>query len=222
MSGKKKRTITSRDLSTMTFIVLALCGAASVMMFGPVRHRETQANLALEEAHRAAQLAPSLLIESVAWREEEARGKAMQDYVAKHSTGAIDSAALTQRLYDMATICGLELSRIRPSAKHINAGKNADGASKSAPQAALRVSLDTTADYQAVVRFLDSLETDFGFVRIETVRLTPVTSAGKPLVRATIESVHFAFDPALAEPKLTPEGMTTMSLQTMATPGGQP
>ena len=146
------------------------------------------------------QTVPTLTVDSVAWRDTEARGSALQQRIAAHSQGAIDSAALTQRLYDTATACGLALTRIQPAAQRIAPTLRPDGTPEAAPQTALRVALDTTAPYEAVVRFLDVLEHDLGFVRIESVRLAPVSPEGLPSVRATIETVHFGFDPALAEP----------------------
>ena len=170
------------------------------MMIGPTRDAIDKARGDFATAQRAVQEAPALTVASVAWKKTEARGAALQDLVIASSEGALDSAELTQRLYDTAAECGLTLTRIQPSSQRISSVMRPDGTPDAAPQAALRVSLDTTASYDAVVRFLDVLERDLGFVRIESVRLTPVSPDGVQSVRATIETVHFAFVPALAEP----------------------
>ena len=214
MTDAKRSGLTSRDLTTMTFIVLTVAGAASMMLFGPAQASVGEAHAELQEANRSAQAAPTLLVESAAWQVTTTRSKAMRAHIAKHSANATDSAALTQTLYDIAAQNGLELTRIQPSSGRqlasIAASAKEDPAAVT-PTATLRVALDTTAPYDAVVTFLEALERDLGFVRLESVRLTPVTSDGAPLVRAIIESVHFAFDPEAVEPRQDTEmaGLTT-------------
>lgn len=70
----------------------------------------------------------------------------------------------------------------------------------------LEFSMSTVSHYLDLIRFVDALQSSSGYTVIKSVKVEPADDAAPDRVRATIETVHLAFDTSRVVVARKPEG----------------
>lgn len=203
------RRISPRDLLAPCIIAGAAMLGFSLLVLGPTRsaHQELQATIERERSLAASAESFASQMPALS-RAASASAAALRD-IDTRSSPARDAASLTALIDRLASESHVIVLRTQPrdAMPALPAAKEGETAVR--PQAAVAVSIDAAGEYEQVSSFIHRLQTQSGFARVPSVRLTPDDS-NPGLVRASIASLHFAFSPPTIQQTAASEGAQTV------------
>ncbi len=176
-----------RDFLAQVIIVGAVCAGLPLLALAPMKESAAvaQAELAAArteatETYTSPQEIPKKLRNRVDW-------------ISNMSAVSGDPSEVYNRIAKLASTNDVRVDRITPSRS--GAGRLRE-VGMNAP---LRHTIDAIGAFADVARFINALESDTGFCAIDSMRISPLQGQGEHQVRATVQVLHYAFDPYVVE-----------------------
>jgi hypothetical protein len=205
-----------RELIAHAVIVSGIVFGAAAMLIAP--RLEEQAS---RHAQLAAAQAEAQAIAERARLQHEAQGvikqvSRIEEAIETRSAQASDEIALHRAYHDAADRYGLSIERFDPSPiNRAPSRRRGDkkGPELPSPQFASTVRIDATGTLDAVIEFVEFISGHAGFVKFESLRITPDSETVASGVRLSLETEHYSFaipDPesmASADPSADGEGL---------------
>lgn len=190
----------NRALASQGIIVLAVCVGGYMVLVDPARRQAAaaagQAESIAAQVREAESLRDQVPMLSAALEKTK---KDVKD-IAESGKLARDERELFAAVMAMADGTGIRVEQLSPAKTATVSADSAD-----ARDTVVAYSITATGNYGQVAAFLRGLRTGLGFTNLRSVRLTPTPEENAPVVRAVIETEHFAFDPAPAAPAADPK-----------------
>lgn len=184
MNGAESSPI--RSLASLGVIVAGAIIGLHLVAGEPIRQRA-------ERAHRAVETAQSRLNEMTdpaplgrgdAATLAEMRRRAR--VIAEQSARGADQLRVYGVVTAIANDCAVQIDRMEPAP---------GGASESDERVrAQAYEISAVATFPAIVAFLERLQRDAGYARVTGFVVEPESQEGRPTLRATIRTMHYAFD----------------------------
>ncbi|MFG0274030.1 MAG: hypothetical protein ACF8QF_03125 [Phycisphaerales bacterium] len=180
-----------RDLVSLGVIVAGAVVGLHLVAGEPVRQRA-------ERAQRAVQAAQARLNEVVnptplgvgeAATLSEMRRRARE--IADESARGADQLRVYGAVTTIASECAVQIDRMEPAS-----GGSAMSDDHVRAQA---YEISAVATFPAIVSFIDRLQHDAGYTRVTGFSVEPEPQGGRPTLRVTIRTLHYAFDLGEAE-----------------------
>lgn len=189
----------------------------------PLHAEQRDAVSQLEEAQSLAARAGELSARMPALTAERAAFARDAALICERSAPARDTARLNAGIEDIAAKAGVEVERTQPREPAALAGASTRAAPAATdpgatpdiqPDAVAGFALDVVGSYAGLASFVRALESDLGFTRVVSLRVTP-EGEYQDRVRASITTAHFAFSlpkpAAPGEPTDAPDGIPTIT-----------
>ncbi|MDZ4685933.1 MAG: hypothetical protein SH850_12770 [Planctomycetaceae bacterium] len=192
-------------------IGLMVCGAVQMFLIGPAegRARKLQAEAdAISGPNDASSALNADQLNSMI-----AAARLAAEKVSSLSQPARDEAELFGRLMDLASTAGVRVDSLQPTGDSGPAARGfanpaappstplAAATDPSAPPVApppadlhVGYAMVVTAPYAKIIEFLQQIPVAIGFSVVHSVKIEGGDSSGPGLIRARIETEHFAFD----------------------------
>jgi hypothetical protein len=185
-----------RELVSLGVIIAGCVVGLHLLVGEPLRQRaERTLGAVIEAQNRLDEIAgPLSMTTHEAAMLDVMRTRAREIAVA--NTHATDQLRVYGVVTDIAGACGVQIDRMEPAS---GASAGAEGARAQAYE------ISAVAPFPALVEFLDRVQRDAGFTIVTDFSFEPEARDGRPLLRATIRTVHYAFDLGEAT-DLTPGG----------------
>lgn len=193
-----------RGLMAQVVIGGAVLAGISMGVLDPLRTAREDAMSQLEKAEMLARHAGEYAQRMPELSRERAEIEAKLSTMRERSEPARDAAALNARMEELAATAGVRLQRTQPREALSALSKDPPRATTDPatsdqpatasvkPDAVLGFTIDATGSYAGMTRFIEGLERNLGYTRVDSVRIAP-DSETEDRVRATISTVHFAF-----------------------------
>ncbi len=190
-----------RNLIAQGSIALAVCFGGYMLFAEPAR-----TSLAEERARTAALEAQVKEAEAIQQQVPQltaalAAATAESDDIKRRGELARDERLLYSALVAAAERHRVQIDQLnpaklaRPSAR---AGSPEEAAARN--DAAIAFSISATGAYADIAGFVESLQSDLGYSLVRSLSMAPRAETHTDVVRATIETAHFYFDPTPAGP----------------------
>ena len=173
-----------RELVSLGVIVAGCVVGLHLLVGEPLRERaERTMGAVIEAQDRLDEIAgPSSMTTREAAMLDAMRSRARQ--IAEANTHATDQLRVYGVVTDIAGACGVQIDRMEP----MSGAGGGEGAGAQAYE------ISAVAPFPALVEFLDRVQRDAGFTIVTEFSFEPEAREGRPVLRTTIRTVHFAFD----------------------------
>jgi hypothetical protein len=175
-----------RSVLSLAVIVAGAIVGLHLVAGEPIRQRAERAHRAVEAAqwrlNEVADPTPLAAGDAATLAEMRRRARAIADLSARSA----DQLRVYGVVTAIANECAVQIERMEPAP---------GGAYESNERVrAQAYEISAIATFPAVVEFLDRLQRDAGYARVTGFALEPESLGGRPTLRATIRTLHYAFD----------------------------
>lgn len=185
-------TIFDRRILVRGAILGTTCAAAWLLLIAP-RRAELAELRAIESARRAEIEAGIDQMDTVALQTRKLEVIAYADEFKQLATPLADAGVLQREIRSLADACGVRLTRITPSKLAIS-NEAAQAAIEGVSGYYVGLTLDVAGPYASVAAFLEQLQTDVGFGKVDSYQIieSAASEGNGHYARAIIRSQHFA------------------------------
>jgi len=174
-----------RELVSLGVIVAGCVVGLHMLVGEPMRERaELTLGAVVEAQDRLDEIAgPMSMTTHEAAMLDVMRARARE--IAEANGHATDQLRVYGVVTDIAGAAGVQIDRMEPTA---GASTTGDGARAQAYE------ISAVAGFPSLVEFLDRVQREAGFTIVTDFSFEPEVRDGRALLRATIRTVHYAFD----------------------------
>lgn len=185
-----------RELLAHAVIVSGILFGAAAMLIAPRLDEQTSRNAELA----AAQAEMQAIAERARLQEQAAavieQVSAIEKALEARSSQASDEIALHRVYHDTAARFGLSIERfdpspIQPASSRRRDSEKTDDLPKPVFASTVRIDADGTLD--SVVEFIEFISSHAGFVKFESIRITPDGEGTPSGVRLSLQTEHYCF-----------------------------
>ena len=186
-----------RELMSLGVIVAGVVASLHLLAGDPLRQRAERAQLAVEAAQARLNevTAPSPLGAGDLATLDDLRARALD--ISASNARAADQLRAYAAVTEIAGACAVQIDRMEPTS-----GGGRDDAAAVVSQA---YEISAVATFPSLVAFLERIQTEAGYAQVIGFSVEPQAHDGQPALRATIRTLHHAFDlgdaAGLAEPR---------------------
>lgn len=184
-------------------IALAVCLGGYMALVDPVRHKLAAERGAADAPAKELQQGETLQADIA--RMTQAMQKVTEERARIDELGraARDERKLFASIMGLAAASNVRVDELNPAkvvapaapAKAANAPAGTPAPVLVAPgDTAVGYSMTAIATYEDLAKFLRALKSELGYTQVRSVRMMPVQDDKVKLIRATIETEHYAFD----------------------------
>jgi len=191
------RALTPRGIISEAAIVLGVCAGLGMAVISRFDAERDDLERDLTNATKLMSHRGEIEQSQSLWMRQRERARVARDSMRSLSEPASTAAVLHERIMGMARDCEVRIDRIQPGQQSApepaSASDDPTAPKPVLPKAVLSNTIDAEGRYDSMVRFIERLES-LGLGRINDVRLTPLDTGNEQLVRASVSTVHVAFD----------------------------
>lgn len=176
-----------RAVTAQALIACALLAGAVLTVTGPLRGDLAEARARLRSLRQQAERAVGVDPAETPRHERDADPDARAEEIRRRSERAADASALYDSIMRLAQTHRVRVDRLEPR-------DSRDRRSGDRPVVSTTFAVAATGEYERVVRFLEAIERETGYVTTVSVRVAPAPdAAGADRVVATFETEHRSF-----------------------------
>ena len=197
--------LTARTLGAQALIAVTVVGALHLGFVEPMRQRAQRASAGVQSAQ--ARLAEATSLPAPVQLSPSQREAGLEDlrrlarWFDARNRAASDPLLVYEGVRAQADGAGVQMARLEPTTpvQLSAAPRGRKAQNDDTGVTTLAFELDAVGAFPGFIDFLDAIERGAGFTRVTGFTFEPMARNGKPLVRASIRTSHFAFGLADAE-----------------------